>query len=97
MTRESPLGMHCFVSGRVQGVGFRWHTRREAQRLGLAGWVRNLPDGRVELQAFGAGEAIDALVEYLGNGPGLAEVSGLEQRNIPYAPCDGFAVLDTPA
>ena len=62
------------ISGRVQGVGFRWFTHEAAQREGLTGWVRNLPDGRVE--AFAEGEA-DALTRFEGavrRGPGGARV-----------------------
>ena len=51
----------CFtVNGRVQGVGFRYFVVREAQSLGLAGWVRNLPDGRVEVLASGPPDIVDA-------------------------------------
>ena len=53
------------VSGRVQGVGFRDATRTRANELGLAGWVRNLSDGRVEVQAAGSGEKLDALADWL--------------------------------
>ena len=53
------------VSGRVQGVGFRDATRTRANELGLAGWVRNLSDGRVEVQAAGSGEKLDALADWI--------------------------------
>lgn len=58
-----------FVRGRVQGVGFRWWTRARALELGLVGHARNLPDGRVEVQAQGERAAIEALVELLGEEP----------------------------
>ena len=48
---ETVTTVRFLVSGRVQGVGFRWFTHREAERLGIAGWARNLPDGRVEVLA----------------------------------------------
>lgn len=54
-----------FVRGRVQGVGFRWWTRARALELGLVGHARNLPDGRVEVQAQGERSAIEALIDLL--------------------------------
>ena len=55
-----------FVRGRVQGVGFRWWTRARALELGLVGHARNLPDGRVEVNAQGPEEPVRALIELLG-------------------------------
>lgn len=55
-----------FVRGRVQGVGFRWWTRTRALELGLVGHARNLPDGRVEVSAQGAPDAVDRLIGLLG-------------------------------
>ncbi len=57
------------VSGRVQGVGFRWFVRNAARELGLTGWVRNLADGRVEAEASGPPEALDAFERRLREGP----------------------------
>ncbi|MSR63611.1 MAG: acylphosphatase [Planctomycetes bacterium] len=74
----SVICRHVLVSGRVQGVGFRWHTRAKAQELGLAGWVRNLPDGRVEALLEGEAPAIQAMLAWLERGPTAARVSGLE-------------------
>ena len=78
---------HVLVSGRVQGVAFRWCTLEEARRLGLAGWVRNLPDGRVEVRCEGPGEGVEALLRFLEGGPGAARVSALDAR--PVAPEGG--------
>jgi acylphosphatase len=66
------------VSGRVQGVGFRQYTVAEAQRLGVYGWVRNLPDGRVEALAEGEKEAVDALLAWCKHGPRLARVDEIK-------------------
>ena len=66
--------LHVFVSGRVQGVFFRAHTREKAQSLDLNGWVRNLPDGRVEVAAEGNVEKLTALLEWLHVGPATAHV-----------------------
>lgn len=66
------------ISGRVQGVGFRWFTRRTARKLGLAGWVRNLADGRVEAVAKGAGSQLAEFEAALTRGPAAARVSDLQ-------------------
>ena len=63
------------VLGRVQGVGFRWWTRREATRLGLCGSVRNLPDGSVSVMAVGAAGVLDELRDALASGPPWSRVS----------------------
>jgi acylphosphatase len=65
------------VRGRVQGVGFRWFTQRSGLRLGLAGHVRNLPDGGVEVHARGSLEALDSLEEALRRGPPSSRVDSL--------------------
>jgi acylphosphatase len=62
----------------VQGVGFRQQALVEAQRLGLHGWVRNLPDGRVEALAEGNKEAVEALVAWCRHGPRLARVDEIK-------------------
>ena len=62
------------VSGRVQGVWFREATRRRAEELGVAGWVRNLPDGRVGAVFEGAPAAVEAAVAFVRHGPPLARV-----------------------
>lgn len=72
--------VHLFVSGRVQGVFFRAHTRELARSLGLSGYVRNLPDGRVEIVAEGEEEALRELVAFAQRGPPLARVTGVEER-----------------
>ncbi len=68
------MRVHAFVAGVVQGVGFRYFVAREARRLGLAGFVRNLPDGRVEVVAEGERAALERLVAALRSGPPSAEV-----------------------
>jgi len=69
---------HVFVSGRVQGVFFRDHTRRWATSLGLTGWVRNLMDSRVEVLAEGEKERLEDLVVRLRQGPPMSEVRNIE-------------------
>jgi len=70
--------VHFVVSGVVQGVGYRQGCRHVARSLGLVGWVRNVPDGTVELLAQGDESSIDALVTWVWDGPSLARVSGVE-------------------
>ena len=65
------------VSGRVQGVFYRASAAAEARRLGLAGWARNLPDGRVEVVAAGEADALAALSDWLWKGPPAAAVDGV--------------------
>jgi acylphosphatase len=69
---------HVFISGRVQGVNFRWYTQREAQRLGLTGWVRNLWDGRVEAIFEGDEEPVQRAVNWCHTGPSSARVDNIE-------------------
>jgi len=70
------------VSGRVQGVGFRWWVRSKAMELGLGGWVRNLPDGRVEVVAGGEDGALAVLEDGLQHGPRYALVEKVENVEI---------------
>ena len=72
------------VHGRVQGVGFRWFAARQAARLGVVGFVRNLDDGSVEVVARGTEVAIAALSEALARGPALAHVSHVENDDFPH-------------
>lgn len=82
-----------WVSGRVQGVGFRWFARNAAWELGLTGRVRNLPDGRVEVEVAGAPEPLDAFRERLRQGPPGSRVAGLDEQEIEDVPAwDGFAI-----
>lgn len=67
----------CIVAGTVQGVFFRASTRREAQRLGLTGVARNLPDGSVEVIACGAEAAVAELIQWLHRGPEHARVAAV--------------------
>jgi len=90
-------GLHCLVSGRVQGVCFRAETESQASRRGLTGWVRNLPDGRVEIQAFGPEPALDELRTWLKKGPPQAHVLKLDCEPVAYQEYSGFRVERTPA
>jgi acylphosphatase len=97
--RLSPaINAHRFlVSGRVQGVFYRGSTRAEALRLGLTGYARNLPDGRVEVLAVGDATAIKVLAKWLWRGPPVAEVQAVEGVAVTLAEGDsmptGFITL----
>ncbi|MDR2257894.1 MAG: acylphosphatase [Treponema sp.] len=69
-----PAAFHALVSGRVQGVGFRYSCYHEARRLGLTGWVRNNMDGGVEVWAEGAKEKLESFLQWLRRGPPGARV-----------------------
>jgi acylphosphatase len=75
---SDPVRAHVFVSGMVQGVNFRWYTAQHARSRGVAGWVRNTDDGRVEAVFEGAEAAVDAMIEWCGEGPRYARVSDVE-------------------
>jgi acylphosphatase len=72
--------VHVFVSGRVQGVFFRAETADMADRLGLAGWVRNLPDGRVEALFEGEKEDVEKALDFCRRGPPGARVQSLDLK-----------------
>jgi acylphosphatase len=88
------MRVHLVVRGRVQGVGFRWFVREQAHRLDLAGWVRNRPDGGVEVAAEGDDASIEALRRVLAQGPRGAAVDRVESLDDAAAPLDRpFTIL----
>ncbi|MEM2941108.1 MAG: acylphosphatase [Thermoproteota archaeon] len=76
--------MHVYVSGMVQGVFFRYETRRLAQELGVNGWVRNLPDGRVEAVFEGEESLVKKMVEFCRKGPPGARVTDVKVEREEY-------------
>ncbi len=79
-------GLHLVIRGRVQGVGFRQFVSRQAEALGLAGWVRNRPDGAVEVEAEGPRPELERLVSALSRGPAGARVTTVEQERSERVP-----------
>jgi acylphosphatase len=77
---DTQLAKRYYVSGLVQGVGYRYFAQRAARRLGLAGYVRNLRDGRVEVYAAGAAAALDQLRMELEHGPRSAQISSVTEE-----------------
>jgi acylphosphatase len=82
--------IRCFVSGRVQGVFFRASAAHEAQALGITGYARNLPDGRVEVLACGDSAALDTFKTWLHRGPADADVSAVACETQDYRTLSGF-------
>ncbi|OGI66060.1 MAG: hypothetical protein A2W18_08035 [Candidatus Muproteobacteria bacterium RBG_16_60_9] len=83
---------HFRISGRVQGVGFRYAACAEAQRLGVTGWVRNLPNGDVEALACGAADRVQAFEEWLWRGPRAARVTAVRATDAAPQEFHEFAV-----
>jgi acylphosphatase len=87
---------HVFVSGDVQGVFFRYEARERARATGLVGWVRNLPDGRVEAVFEGPPDAVDAVVFWCREGPSGAKVTDVEALTEEPEGLGSFEVRRTP-
>ena len=81
----------CYVSGRVQGVAYRASAAARARTSGVAGYARNLPDGRVEVLACGAPADVEAFVAWLRRGPPLASVKGVAVEAADEVPPAGFS------
>ena len=85
--------IRIFVRGRVQGVAYRAWTKRRAEALGLAGWVRNRRTGEVEAVFSGPADAVEKMIEACRQGPPLAEVEGVEVQAEAEAPPASFTIL----
>ena len=86
------IARHFVVSGVVQGVAFRWATKQTADRLGIAGWVRNRPDGTVEGWAETDVDLMASLEVWLGEGPMGARVSRVVMEDAIVAGLEGFEI-----
>ena len=78
MAKAKKLSLRALVRGRVQGVGFRWFAQEQARRLGLSGWVRNISEGGVEVEAAGERKHLEEFLEALGRGPSSSHVEAVE-------------------
>jgi acylphosphatase len=90
--RSNVIARHAIVTGDVQGVGFRHYTKLEARELGLAGFVRNLSDGNVEVWAEGPKTAVEELLQWLERGPPSARVDRVSVREVEPARATRFEV-----
>lgn len=79
---EARMAHRYLISGRVQGVGYRAFAAHAARQVNVAGWVRNLADGRVEVQAAGTAGQLDSFEGWLRRGPRFAEVRGFEVMEV---------------
>ena len=86
------IARHIRVYGRVQGVFYRMWAQRQANELGVTGWVRNCPDGRVEAHVEGDEAAVTEIVERLRHGPPDAQVDDLRTWDVEPCEFDGFEV-----
>lgn len=77
------MAKHLTISGRVQGVGFRYSMIEEAERLGVTGWVRNRRDGTVEAVVDGTPEAVEAILAWARSGPRGARVTEVQVNEVP--------------
>jgi acylphosphatase len=90
--REDRETRRYLVSGRVQGVGFRWFVEREAAQLGITGWVRNRDNGSVEVMATGTREQLNALHGRLREGPRAARVDEVAVSPAPFLEAKSFGI-----
>ena len=91
MEKWEKIRTHIYVNGRVQGVGFRFRTQQLARGIGLTGWVKNLDDGRVEMELQGREEEIDHLLGRLGQDRYIV-INGFQSVRIPTVEENGFQV-----
>ena len=85
----------CLVTGRVQGVFYRGTAAQRARELGVRGYARNLPDGRVEVLACGDGEAVQTFVNWLWTGSSASKVTAVEVADVPEQNARGAADFHT--
>lgn len=90
MTTKRSLSINVY--GRVQGVGFRFYTNRMAKELNLDGFVRNMPDGSVYIEAEGSNDNIQQFMEWIKEGPSWARVDYVNIQEIPYQEYSGFLI-----
>ena len=87
------ISLEVFYEGRVQGVGFRWSVRNVAKGFDVTGWVRNLPDGRVQMQVTGAEEEVRAFLEAIMQSELRAHIREQTENNLPVpVPTRGFEI-----
>lgn len=83
---DDNIRKHLKITGRVQGVGYRYFTRQNAEQLNLKGWVKNMPDGSVETVLSGRSDDVEEMIERLWKGPYSARVKNIEQLEMETEP-----------
>jgi acylphosphatase len=86
------MARRFLISGRVQGVGYRYFAKCSAQEAGVTGWARNLPDGRVEVHGNGTAAQLDDFEGRLRQGPRFGEVRAVESEDAPVLELSGFTI-----
>lgn len=87
------MSCHCYVAGTVQGVFYRQTTKEQALAYNLCGWVKNLPDGRVEVFISGDEPQVKDLLKWLHIGPPRAQVTSVEVNEVTYQPFTSFEII----
>ena len=82
--------LHVMISGHVQGVFFRRHAYEQAQTFNVTGWIKNLPDGRVEALICGEPESVELMREWIKHGPPAAKVTNVVVEEVPFEPHPKF-------
>lgn len=95
MVDSNIICVHVFITGIVQGVGYRYSTAQEAQKLGIKGWVRNLRDGRVEAIFEGEEPLVKQMVQWCYQGPRSAKVTDVTVETIETQGYQGFELGET--
>lgn len=89
---QGMVSKKIYISGRVQGVGFRFHAHEQAGKLGLKGWVKNLSDGRVEMLINGDESHVKSMIKWAHKGPVAAKVEKVEVQETKEAAGDEFCI-----
>lgn len=92
-TPPKQIHAHAFISGKVQGVGYRYFTMNQAIKLGLNGWVRNLPDTRVEAIFEGESEVVERMIRWCHTGPTAAVVKDVQVEYSEAEGLQGFEII----
>jgi acylphosphatase len=85
--------IHLLIKGKVQGVFYRASAREQAQRLSITGWVKNTPNGDVEITATGDKTALDTFIAWCRRGPNQAMVTGIDQHTLPETNFNAFDII----